>query len=262
MFRTIAVIAVLMSLASALAQNPAGGRKAGAAAPASPQSAAEQLSPVDALERVIPELEFEETPLESVLSRLSTLGCVSIRAEWKPLEDAQIARDTPISFRTSPLPLRTVLAIVLRQATLDAQLAYATQAGAIVVAPTAYFDRDLITRTYYVDDLVGHFRYQIPDLKFWVEPVYGRQLTRRGGETGKDLRLPNGNAAFSDWPSEQREQRLKRLAQCITETIEPYHWEVNGGPGHIAWYEGTLVVFASPRVHQMIGGPLREGDER
>lgn len=265
MGKAASILAVLAGCTATWAQSGGGTKRPDPAAAGETADAPPRTAPTDALNRIVPALALDEVPLEAVLAQLAEQAGVTINVDWGSLDAAQVARDTPISLRTRALPLKTVLWIVLRQATLDQSLAYAVGGDLVVIASTTSFDRDLITRAYDVNDLVTHFRFQIPDPKYWVEPVLGlRQAAGRCGanracaDGGGNLAMPRGAPAYSNWPSEQREQHMKELVRCITDTVEPEHWQVNGGRGRMSWFEGTLVVYASPRIHQMIGGPLTD----
>ncbi len=78
-------------------------------------------------------------------------------------------------------------------------------------------------------------------------------LLQRGGAGGGGVGGAGGGAAGGDYGP--------ALIELIYRTISPKFWNVNGGPGSIAYYRPwfALVVRATPEIHEKIGGALGGG---
>ncbi len=222
----------------------------------------------------IGEIHFEATPLEQVFAALGELVDVNIIVRWQRLEDVGIARDVPVSLQLRELSLRSVLLLVMQQATGgDTVLAYRASPRLILITTREEFDRAFVVRIYDVKDLVTPeiehpwmFIGSTREFVTSVEPVVGqgaaavRPITEEWwGGTGAWFGGQRGyeDANYRPPRGKTKEELLRELVEVIQQTVEPDHWEVNGGRGTIAILGDQLVIRASPLVHQKIGGPLR-----
>ena len=116
--------------------------------------------PKAALNRPLPEVKFNASSLSDVMDFLSDVSGANLTVDWRQLDNAHVAKDTPITLRMSAgLPLRKVLSLVLKQAATDAPLTYYVDDGVIQVTTQEAEDKDLISRTYGIQDLL----FQAPD---------------------------------------------------------------------------------------------------
>ncbi len=227
------------------------------------------------LQQRMPELAFDQAPLQGVLEQLAELAGTTIAVQWRELESAGVAPDTPISLHVRGLPLRTVLWLVLRQAATDTELAYEARESLILVSTREFYDKQLVVRIYDVTELVAldpvYPAFDFGQVRSYVEglePVVGSSvgLVRpivgqiRSGVRAGDPRDPNGlNPDTPRNPGDERvRQKMEELIRVIQSTIQPEHWEPSGGPGSIRPFRYKLVINASPLVHQMIGGARGE----
>ena len=70
-----------------------------------------------ALNHPLPAVKFDATPLSDVIDFLADATSSNFSVDWKALDAAHVAKDTPITLRmSSDVPLRKVLSMVLDQA--------------------------------------------------------------------------------------------------------------------------------------------------
>jgi hypothetical protein len=266
-----------VGLAQVSASPPRGGaeaqaerREAAGSGPTRP--AARAQTAVELLRGRVPEILFEEAPLEEVLAAVGDLAGVPVVVMWDQLDLMGIERQQPISLRARNLRLGTLLSLILREAGgADVSLAYRATGEMIEVSTTAHFEDHLELRIYDVRDLVaGRIRRMemgIMTTRQYVEslePVVGntaalpRPVTRwfNSGTFmgGDEWWWRQDRLRDDDFSDEARRQRMRELIDVITTVIEPESWEVNGGRGTIVPWREKLVVVNSPLVHQMIGG--------
>lgn len=226
------------------------------------------------LERRVPEMTVDNAPLQDVLSAIGEFTGANLIAQWPELEAAGVPRDTPISLRARQLPVKTVLWVIMQQAALDVELAYEAREQMIIISTRDYFDRQILVRTYDVTDLVAidpvYPAFEIGVVRQYVEtvePIVGNSagLVRpipgqiRSGVRAGDPSDPNGQAQPQTGQGDERQRRkMEELIRVIMNVVEPNHWNINGGPGSIEPFQTRLIIRASPLVHQMIGGPLRD----
>lgn len=103
-------------------------------------------------------MEFVETPLRDVVSRLSQQFSVPMLLAPKALEDAGIRLDAPITKKLSDLPFDSLLRLLLT----DLELGFTIRHNVIVITTPEDIESNLDTRIYPVLDLVTQRR---PDAK-------------------------------------------------------------------------------------------------
>ena len=103
-------------------------------------------------------MEFVESPLRDVISELARQFSVPMHLAVKPLEDAGVNPDTPVTAKLSDLPLDSLLRLLLT----DLELGYTIRHNVIVITTLEDLESNLDTRIYPVLDLVTQRR---PDLK-------------------------------------------------------------------------------------------------
>ena len=73
-----------------------------------------------------------------------------------------------------------------------------------------------------------------------------------GGSRGQQQQRGQTGAAGDEGPE------MKKIIEMITLTIAPDTWEKAGGKGSIHTFNGLVVVYNSPLVHQQIAGFVEE----
>lgn len=108
-----------------------------------------------ALDRPLPEVKFNATPLSDVLDFLADATSSNMTIDWKVLDAAHIAKDTPVTLRmSSQVPLHKVLSMVLNQAGGNGVLTYYVSEGVIEVTSQEASDKVLYSRVYPIQDLL------------------------------------------------------------------------------------------------------------
>lgn len=249
-----------------------------------PPRAAVQRKPRNAvmiLSDRIPEIRFDDTPLDQAIESLAGLAKTNIVVQWRRLEEYGIKRDTPITLNIRNLRLSQVLWLIMNQSPLsEAKLAYRADSDMILLSTDDDLGQEMLVRVYDVQELLQS-RLSRPtflaskqrEIVETVVPTVGagavgvRPVTRNygsgveviGQDDGGDTRDPldEGGGATGE-EDNARELRLQQLVTVITNTVEPDEWNPNGGRCSIVPWRGNLVVRATPKVHQALGGAIRD----
>lgn len=187
------------------------------------RSPAQKLSPeeralLEALKKPIT-VDFNNETLSSVLDQLSRALGVTIQVDKQALEDVNVTYDTPITLRfAKPVSTRTILKRILS----DLNLTYIVYKGGIEVTSITRAREMLVTRAYYIGDLVNFYN---PFL------------------------LPGLNQMLMG-------QNIANIINSVQSQIEPSSWESRGGQGSITFDPITmsLIVRQSAEVHFLMGG--------
>ena len=186
-----------------------------AIAPVDPQSVPAPVDPKiqAALDKQLPEAKFDNVPLSDVVDFLRDVTGANLVVQWKRLEQAGVARDTPVTLRVQDVALKDVLNLVLREE--DAGLGYRVENGVIVIDVLNQPERPtkMVTRAYDVRELLP----QQKDGNLF------------GGDQGGDA--------------------IKELMATIYETVSPESWKQNGGPGALSMFGTKLVITTTDPVH-------------
>jgi hypothetical protein len=275
MRRTLALLTLQAFLASVLAQNsperrdPRPGDSGSAdARPAKPPA----RNVHRLLAQRVPEVTFDETPLEAWLEWLRDTAQINVVAQWERLAEVGVQRDHPIVLRARNLRLGQLIWLVLQQCetTGDVRLGYRVDADLMVITTVQDLDREMVIRVYDVQDLLAA-RLRNPSITVGrqhefvtglvpsvaagavgVRPVTQRWLSGcflEGGDGGGDVYADDESGYDPD-------RTLRELIGVILTTVEPDSWAVSGGAGSIEPFRGRLVVRNTPRVHQLLAGPL------
>jgi len=202
----------------------------------------------ETLDSPVPEVAFQDVPLEQVMEWLADYTELNIWVRWQVLEQSGVERDKPITIRVRDLPLRQVLWIILTEAGgPDVKLGYATIENLLIISTWGNLNEELITKVYEVRDLVA----RIPRFKNAVRVDAARALQPDNPGVSEGT----GQSPPSD--SDDPKQTVQKLIEMIVETVEPDSWVVNGGLGTIKAWRRKVVVRNSLYVHQQLGGTLQ-----
>ncbi|MGE3180286.1 MAG: hypothetical protein AB7N71_01545 [Phycisphaerae bacterium] len=216
-----------------------------------------------ALGTLLPEVSFEEQPLERVVDWLRDASNTNVIVRWQTLEDYGIDRETPISLRVRNLRLDQVLSLILEQAAgSDLRLGYLASDQMLTITTADDLDRNTITKVYDISDLLVRTP-RFADATS-IDPSQALSGLASGGGSGGGAGTGGGGTIFTPAAGGEREQveeggAAEEIADLIRNTIAPDSWRENGaGSGSIRVWRNLLIVHASIRVHQMIGGPVEE----
>src|SRR5687768_11714279 len=118
--RTIFTAALILAItAPSLAQT------ANTAPPAGRRPGAINEGTLTLLNQRIPEVSFEDLPLDQVIEWLQGYTGMNVNVRWQTLIDASVARDKPITLKVKGLRLSQVLWMIMNEAGgADTKLAY------------------------------------------------------------------------------------------------------------------------------------------
>jgi hypothetical protein len=162
--------------------------------------------------------DFKDSRLEDVIDFLQTRTGLSIILDKAALEEANASYDTLISANFKQgVSVRTLLRVVLSKANLT----YIVKDEAIMVMTPERAKATLVTKTYYLGDLVGY-----------TDVTLGPVLTQV-----KML------------------QAGREIVEMIKGSVDPNSWRENGGEGTIVFDPRTLsiIVKQSAEVHSILG---------
>lgn len=168
---------------------------------------------------------FKGERFQDVMEYLSTLTGQPIVFAQSDLNDASITYDTPVSLAVKGVTARTVLRKILN----EFGLSYIVKDGTIQVVTAAKARETMVTRTYYIGDL----------------------LATRGGPGD-----PLTNIFGPGIGQIAAIQNLASVVEMLQTSIDPSSWQANNGPGAIYFHlpSMSLVVKQSAEVHAMIAG--------
>ncbi|MBI5866528.1 MAG: hypothetical protein HZB38_18825 [Planctomycetes bacterium] len=222
----------------------------------------------------MPEIRFDDVPLEQVIDRLAELTGTNVVARWRQLEPSGIKRDTPITLHVRNLRFGQVMWLIMNQPPLaDTKLAYRAESNIILLSTAADLGEEMIVRVYDVQELLqsrltnpSFIALRQHEIVESVVPVVGNgavavqpQTRDWGSGVGIEGDDPGGytndrrNGGDRD---DVKEQRIRELVNVITASLEPDSWAVNGGRCTIVPWRGHLVVRATLDIHQALGGAV------
>jgi hypothetical protein len=191
---------------------------------------AKSLNPLTAKEKAILQalnspitVNFKNSRFEDVIEYLSTVLRQPIILDRNALEEAQVTYDSPVTVHVKGVGVRTLLRKILS----DYGLSYVVKDETIQVVSAAKAKDMMITRSYYLGDLIA----------------------------GQGNGFFFGAAGFDQV---QTLQNIARIIETIQSSVEPASWQANGGLGTISFNPATLslVIRQSAEIHGMIGSSL------
>jgi len=220
---------------------------------------------VRVLNQRIPEVRFEETPLEQVMDWLRDFTELNISVRWQTLEDAGVRRDTPISIQARNLTLSQVLWLVMNEAAgSEVKLAYRASSSLLILSTEEDLSREMVTKVYDVSDLLLTLPRVPRQTTFNVTQGLGQTGSSGGGGAGGGMFGTGQQGQQGQYGQAENlggqggRTEIQRLVELIRDTVEPDTWRENGGMGTIIPYQNFIVVRNTILVHQRLGGYLTE----
>ncbi len=206
------------------------------------------------LKEEVPEVNFQDQPLEQVVETLSSIANVNISPDWQDLEANGIERDKPVSMKLTNVAVSTVLREVLSQVGGDVRLAYKAADGLIRLASKEKLDREKFVLVYDIRDLLIN----IPRFAGESRLDPGQALQQQQGQGG----FNSGSLFTAD--GSHGEEFLKndnghsagvsqKIMDLIHQTVEPDSWrETGGGDGSLRELNGQLIVYNTSDAHREV----------
>lgn len=168
---------------------------------------------------------FKDTRFEDAIKALSEQLGQPIILDKTALQEAQVNYDSKVTMDIPRVAARTVLRKLLG----EFGLAYVIRDQTIEVTSTLKAKEMMVTRSYYLGDLVG--------------------ISRLGGL--EELRL--GGIQYTQ---QQMAKQVQQIIDVIQSSIEPSSWRESGGSGTIFFHAPSmsLVIKQSAEVHYMLNG--------
>jgi len=224
------------------------------------------------LNQRVPELTFEDLPLEQVMDWLAEFTRMNVTVRWQILADAGLDRDKPISIHARNLRLSQVLWLIMSEAAgTEIKLAYRASGNLLILSTSDDLDKEMVTKIYDVADLLIRFPRATRQGAFNVTQGLGQSGGQGGGGGGGA-----GGGMFGQGQGQQQQQQgaqggfganaggpdtqIQELVDLIRQTVEPDTWRENGGLGSIIAFQRSIVVRNTILVHQRLGGYVTESD--
>ncbi len=212
----------------------------------------------------VPMLNFNDAPLESVITDLRATMGVNIYVDQRALDEQGVSLKHPVSLVLENISLKSALNLILKQV----HLTYIIKDECLQITTEGEAKGKMQRVVYQVADLVipvpnsaGVLPMGTPSTPvlappYAPTPITGPYAIGTGTPTGTPNGAPyaqdqNGATMTKTGPSATREAELMKL---ITNTVEPRSWSDMGGPGTIDYHPLTmgLVVDQTPDIQEQI----------
>jgi hypothetical protein len=226
----------------------------------SPPQQAQGARPVAAaLNRSLPEMNFDGVALSDAIDFVRDITAANIVVNWRALEGAGVTRETLVNLKLRNVSLRKALTLLLSEASAGEGVTYSVDDGVIEITTSELANKKMYTRVYPVGDLLM----EIPN--FDNAPNFSLDQNQAsggggsgGGSGGGGNTLFGGGGGGNNRDDENegptKEERAEELLTLIKEIIYPDLWTDNGGPASVRMFRDNLVVTAPRKVHEAIGG--------
>ena len=210
------------------------------------------------LEEFLPEVLFEEQPVEQVIEFLADLHQVNLAVDWEDLEANGIDRDKAVSLKLRDVSFHTVLDEVLSQlGGSDVMLGFSVGSNLLRIASKEKLDRDKFTVVYDIRDLLVN----VPRFTN-AQRLDATQALQQVGQNMSGGMGGGGGSLFSevaDGAMNKLDQGLDAtliiddLLDVIRQNVEPDSWrETGGGDGNLRELNGQLVVYNTSEAHEQV----------
>jgi hypothetical protein len=189
------------------------------------------------LSRNLPVINFTGVGFKDAIDFLRDVSGLNIHVNWKAIDAAGVAADTPVNIKLRNVPVRKALSLVLTEASGGVGLTFYVEDGVVEITTRDIANSQMMTVVYPVQDLL--FEPQPIDLP----PDFS--LASKG--SNHTVRPGRGGTAHPD-------TKAQELITLITETVQPDAWLDNGGKATIKYFSGNLIITAPRSIQEAIGG--------
>jgi hypothetical protein len=193
------------------------------------------------------------------------------------LEQAGVDIAAPRSFALENGKMKDALLAMIKTAAPDTEIVISSDDGVVQVMSQAQADTNVITKTYYMEDLLGRIpqivstRTDLATLKDKTDKPAEKPVTEiPPGPRG--VLAPAYGGVAREWVKDQKElesgERISpseprkndnystNIIELITSAVRPEIWKVNGGKiGEIAVVGDHVTIKAPASVHAVLDGP-------
>jgi general secretion pathway protein D len=210
------------------------------------------------LEELLPEVLFEEQPVEQVVEWLADLHQVNLAVDWEDLEANGINRDKTVSLKLRDVTLHTVLDELLSQlGGSDVMLGFSVGSNLLRIASKEKLDRDKFTVVYDIRDLLVN----VPRFTNAQRLDATQALRQVGQNMGGGMGGGSGSlfSEVADGAMNKPDQGLDAtliiddLLDVIRQNVEPDSWrETGGGDANLRELNGELIVYNTTEAHEQV----------
>lgn len=255
---TLSAACIAFALVTATFFDPQTQRADAARLPGGPPDAVSSQSNRDdqiraALQRVIPEVQLVDQPLEQALQWIASAMNVNVHIQWNLLQNAGVNRDTIINCKVKGLSVERVLRLMFDE--IDGPISYAVQDGVLVISTPDQLRKHLKTEVYDVRELIGLTELNIAAQKRRAEKFPAKErLDSAAVQTEPRVSTEPANSAksFPAQPADDETPPSRRVVELVTKMVSPDTWDVNGGTASIEEFNGVLVIRQYDMVHQQV----------
>lgn len=232
------------------------------------------VSPVKRLlDTRVRQVSWDETPLSEVIGWLRKLSPpnarVHILPRWRALEVEGVDKDSPITLELHGATVASILTEVLDQLSSADPLTYVGKGRKLRITTRSDVQSRLTTEMYDVAELLAQAQAKEIQPRFFIgqSTTFVRVTVARAGVGIEPQQLDVGGSLFggntqgtqqggqqNDDDDPDPAEFEADLIDWIQTTVEPDTWQVNGGAGTLAIFDGVLTVRNSADVHALLGG--------
>lgn len=214
----------------------------------------------------IPEINFNGVALNDAIDFIRDVSGANITVNWKALEEAGVAKDSPVNLRLRRVSVGKALQTMLSEAGGGDKLGYDIDQNVINITTKELADAKMFTRVYPIEDLIM----VIPD--FTDAPDFSLNSTSNNaqqnpqggggiGAAGGGAGGGGGGGLFNEGGGKKevittKEERAKAIIDLIQAVVQPDAWIDAGGKAAIRYWNGNLIITAPRSVLEAIGGPF------
>lgn len=171
-----------------------------------------------ALDRKVPEINFDGAPFSDVIDFLRDQTSQNILVDWRAMEAAGVDRNAPVSARMRNVSAGKALRIILDHVGGDTvKLSYAVDGNIVNVSTADALAKETVTRVYDIRDMI----IEVPDYTS-EKPAPQTQPVD---------------------PAKVRAKNVEQVTDLIKETVDPDSWRENGGSvGALREIQGQLII--------------------
>lgn len=220
--------------------------------------------------RHVDRIRWDDAPLREIFDWLRTQrtrhGHVNVVPRWRALATAGISSDTLVTLELENTTVADVLFEVFDQIAGPDPVMYRGHGNVLRISTQSDFRRTLHTRAYDIAEIL--FKARATRVKSGIgigqQSRFGRVTGTPGGGlggTGENVDVGTtilGDVDNDDNDNDDRDDEdVEKFVNWIKSTVEPDTWDINGGPGTLAIFDGALIVRNSADVHAILGHPIR-----
>jgi len=202
---------------------------------------------VEALDRMLGDVEFDRTPARDALEWLSRTAGFNLVISWRQLEAEGIDPEQPITLRLGSGRAETVLRFIANEIAGPQGMVMHIDRHYVRLMTREEATAKPVVRVYDIRSMLV----DIPD--FDDAPEFSLDSVLSDNEGGGDDIFGGLDGGGAD-AEPSGADRAQQIMDVIRSNVEPDLWEARGGIGaRMTFYNGMLIVRAPEYVQQQIG---------